>query len=197
MLFIVFWGEQSAFVREHHHRTARGKEGPPEMFWPVAILAVLSLVGGWIQFAGVWTPVSDFLEPVVPPVVTASGTQEAVSSVFAVVFGAVGIAVAWAMYGARRVPVPRLPQLQRLLEHKLWFDELYDVVFYNPAVWTARAWSRWVERPLILGTPTEVAVGAQESGRLTARVQSGLLRAYALAFAGGIAILLVVFISVK
>ena len=34
MLFLVFWGEPSAYAREHHH-THEGKEGPPEMFWPL------------------------------------------------------------------------------------------------------------------------------------------------------------------
>jgi NADH-quinone oxidoreductase subunit L len=97
MVFLVFWGEPSAYAREHHHRH-HDREGPPEMFWPVAVLAILSLVGGWIQFAGVWTPVSDFLEPAAPALVTASGTQEAVSSIFAVVFGLVGIGVAGALY---------------------------------------------------------------------------------------------------
>jgi NADH-quinone oxidoreductase subunit L len=196
MLFLVFWGEPSAYEREHHH-SHDGKEGPWEMFWPVAVLGVLSVVGGWIQFDDLWTPVSDFLEVSAPPLVTASGTQEAVSSIFAVLFGLGGIAVAWALYGARRAEVPRMPQLQTLLEHKFWFDELYDFAFYRPSVWLARACLRWIERPLIEGSVTEVALGTQESGQLTARVQSGLVRAYALALAAGLAVLLVVFISVR
>src|SRR6266540_3025217 len=196
MFFLVFWGEPSAYAREDHH-AHEGKEGPPEMFWPVAVLAVLSIVGGWIQFADVWTPVSDFLEPSAAALVTASGTQEAVSSIFAVLFGLGGIAIAWALYGARRAEVPRVPQLQAALECKLWFDELYDALFYKPAVWLARAWTRWIERPIILGSAAEVALGTQESGRLAARAQTGLLRAYALALAGGLAVLVVVFISVR
>ncbi len=196
MLFLVFWGEPSAYAREHLH-LQDGKEGPGEMFWPVAVLAVLSVVGGWIQFAGVWTPVSDFLEVASPSLVTASGTQEAVSSIFAVLFGIAGIAAAWALYGVRRAAVPRVPQLQVALERKLWFDELYDLAFYKPSVWLARAWNRWIERPLILGSVTELAVGAKESGGLVARAQTGLLRAYALALAGGLAVLVVVFISVR
>jgi NADH-quinone oxidoreductase subunit L len=196
MLFLVFWGEPSAFAREHHHRHD-GKEGPPEMFWPVAVLAVLSLVGGWIQFADLWTPVSDFLEASAPPLVRASGTQEAVSSIFAVLFGLGGIVVAWALYGARRVEVPRVPALQKALTRKLWFDELYDFVFYKPAVWLAQASNRWIEQPIILGSAADVALGAEESGELVSRAQTGLVRAYALALASGLAVLVVVFISVR
>ncbi len=196
MLFLVFWGEPSAYAREHHH-LHHGKEGPPSMFWTVAVLAVLSVVGGWIQFAGVWTPVSEFLRPVAPPLVDASGRQELVSSVFAVVFGLLGIGLAWWLYGARRAVVPRLPQLQTVLEHKFYWDELYDRLFYGPSVWVAKAWTRWIERPVISGSAGGLALGTQESGRLVTRVQTGFLRTYVLALAGGLAVLVVVFISVK
>jgi NADH-quinone oxidoreductase subunit L len=196
MFFLVFWGEPSAFVREHLHKHGR-RDGPLVMIVPVALLAVLSVVGGWIQFADVWTYVSDFLEVSAPPLVTANGTQEAVSSLFAVAFGLAGIGIAWAIYAARRIEVPRIPQLQTALEKKLWVDELYDLAFYKPAVWLSLALQRWIEKPVILGSATEVAVGALRSGRYVGRLQTGLLRAYALALAGGIAVLLVVFISVR
>ena len=111
--------------------------------------------------------------------------------------GLAGIGVAWALYGVRRAPVPRAPQVQAALERKLWFDDLYDVVFYRPSVSLARALNRWIERPVILGSITELAAGAKESGTLVARAQTGLLRAYALALASGLAVLVVVFISVR
>ena len=111
--------------------------------------------------------------------------------------GSAASRAAWAFYGARRAPVPRVPQAQRALERKLWFDDLYDALFYRPAVWLAKALLRWVERLLIAGSITEVALGTRQSGRLTARIQTGLVRAYALALAGGLAVLVVVFISVR
>ena len=88
MIFLVFWGEPSAFVREQDLvRRHQLREGPAVMFWPVAVLAVLSVIGGWIQFAPFWTPISDFLAPAAEPLVEATGTQELVSSVFGVLFG--------------------------------------------------------------------------------------------------------------
>jgi NADH-quinone oxidoreductase subunit L len=196
MLFLVFHGDVSPYAREHHHRH-HDKEGPATMMWPVAILALLSLVGGWIQFAGVWTPVSNFLNPVVPPLVEASGTQELVSSLVAVALGLAGIGVAWWLYGARRRAVPRFAPLQRALERKLYWDDLYDWVFYRPAAWVARAELKWFERPVIGGSATGLALGARESGELVSDTQTGFLRAYALALAAGVAVLLIVFISVK
>jgi NADH-quinone oxidoreductase subunit L len=196
LLFIVFWGEPTAYAREHHH-AHNGKEGPAFMFYPVAALAALSVIGGWIQFAGFWTPVSDFLETAVRPLVIATTQQEIVSSVFAVLFGAIGIGIAWWIYGVRRAEAPSVPQLQKLFERKFYFDELYDAVFYRPAVWLAEALLQWFERPVIGGSATELALGAQQSGRLVGRVQTGLLRLYALGLAGGLAVLVIVFISVR
>jgi NADH-quinone oxidoreductase subunit L len=196
LLFLVFWGEPSAYAREHHH-THHGKEGPASMFWPVALLALLSVIGGWIQFAGAWTPISDFLNNSAPPLVEATTQQEVVSSVFAVLFGLIGIGIAWWIYGAHRAEAPAYPRLQKLFEHKFYFDELYDALFYRPAVLLANALLQWVERPVIGGSARELAFGAQLSGRVFGRVQTGLLRLYALALAAGLAVLVIVFISVR
>jgi NADH-quinone oxidoreductase subunit L len=196
MLFLVFHGDVSPYAREHHH-THDGKEGPATLVWPVALLAVLSAVGGWIQFAPFWTPISDFLGQVAEPLVEAHGWQEWLSSIAAVTAGVGGIAVAWVLYGARRAAVPRVAWAQRLFEHKFYWDELYDWVFYKPAAWLARAELRWFERPVIGGSALGLAVGARESGEVVSETQSGYLRAYVLALATGVAVLIVVFISVK
>src|ERR687888_47026 len=116
MVFLVFWGEPSAFVREHFHRLRQDVVGV-SLGVPVAVLTVLAALGGWLQFAGIWTPVSDWLEPVTPALVDASSAQEAVSSAAAVGLGIVGIWVAWWLYSARRSPAPRIAWAHALLEH--------------------------------------------------------------------------------
>src|SRR5205823_2718617 len=95
--------------------------------------------------------------------------------------GLAGMAIAWAIYGVRRAAVPRLPAAQRLFERKFYFDELYDALFYRPADLIARLLGRFVERPLIAGSVDEVAQGTRDLGQGFARVQTGLLRTYALA----------------
>jgi NADH-quinone oxidoreductase subunit L len=196
MLFIVFWGEPSAFVREHFHPLKRDVPGV-SMAATVAVLTVLSTFGGWLQFTPVWEPVNTWLEPVAEPLVTASGWQEAVTSVLAVLLGLGGIGVAWSMYGARRVAVPRYAFAQTTFEHKFYFDELYDAVFYRPAVWIAKGLRRWVEGPLIAETGRDVADETRDLGGLVARFQTGLLRTYALAIASSVAVLVLVFVAVR
>jgi NADH-quinone oxidoreductase subunit L len=196
LLFIVFWGEPSPFVREHFHALKRDLPGL-SMAIPVGILTVLAAVGGFIQFAGVWTPITNWLEPVARPLVEASGTQEVVSSVIAVVLGAAGIGVAWVLYGARTSEVPRVAWAQTLLERKFYFDEAYDVAFYRPAVFVAKGLERWIERPLVFGSVRELAQGVGLMGRDTSRIQTGLVRTYALAIAASVAVVTVVFVAVR
>jgi NADH-quinone oxidoreductase subunit L len=199
MLFIVFWGEPSAFVREHlmDESHAHSGEGPLSMTSTVGVLTVLTVIGGFLQFAGVWTPVTNWLEPVARPLVEASGTQEAVSSILAVLLGTAGIGVAWMIYGARSATAPRIAWAQTLLERKFYFDELYDAAFYRPAVFLAKGLMRWVERPLVFGSVRELVRGFGLAGRDTSRLQTGFVRTYVLAIAGSLAVLTLVFVVVR
>jgi NADH-quinone oxidoreductase subunit L len=196
MVFLVFWGEPSAFVREHFHALGRDVVAY-SLAWPVGILTVLAAFGGFLQFADVWTPVTNWLDPVAPPLVEATGAQEAVSSIVAVALGLAGIGTAWWIYGARRAPVPRVAALQTLFEHKFYFDELYDAAFYRPAVFLAYALGRWVERPLVFGSVRELSEGVRGLGFETRRLQTGLVRTYALAIAASLAVVTVVFVAVR
>jgi NADH-quinone oxidoreductase subunit L len=196
LLFIVFWGEPSPFVREHFHALRRDLPGLT-LAIPVGILTVLAAVGGFLQFAGVWTPVTNWLEPVARPFVEASGTQETISSVIAVVLGAAGIGVAWLLYGARTSEVPRVAWAQTLLERKFYFDEAYDAAFYRPAVFVAKGLARWIERPLVFGSVRELAAGIGLIGRDTSRIQTGLVRTYAFAIAASVAVVTLVFVAVR
>jgi NADH-quinone oxidoreductase subunit L len=163
----------------------------------VGVLAVLSVVGGWLQFAPFWHPVETWLETVAEPLVSPTSWQEAVSSILAVALGLAGIGVAWLLYAVKRRPVPKQLALQRTLERKFYFDEAYDTVFYRPAVRAARAFGRLIEQPLIAGSGRELGEDTRDLGGVLARLQTGLLRTYALAIASALAVLAVVFVAVK
>lgn len=195
MVFMVFWGEPSAFVREHFHALRSDLVGV-SMAVPVGVLTVLAAIGGWLQFADLWTPISVWLDPVAPALVEASGTQEALASVIAVALGLTGALVAWSIYGRGR-PAPRFNAAQVLLEHKFYFDELYDLLFYRPAVSLAHALFRWVERPLVFGSISGLASGVRELGLETRRLQTGLVRTYAFAIAASVAVVTLVFVVVR
>jgi NADH-quinone oxidoreductase subunit L len=169
------------------------------MLLPIGILAVLAVVGGWIQFAPFWHPLTNWLEPVARtlPIAEPTNWQEALSSILAVVLGASGALAAWAVYGRGRVAVPRLPRVQRTLEHKFYFDELYDAVFYRPASRLAASLRSGFEEPVVLATLTDVGDTTVDAGRAVRRLQTGLLRTYVFFLGTGMAVLAVVFLLVK
>jgi NADH-quinone oxidoreductase subunit L len=201
LLFLVFHGEPSPLVKEHDHGPGHA-EGPRTMVVPVAVLTVLAAIGGWVQIAGIWHPFGEWLDPIAVgrehlALVEPTVTQDWVTSGIAVALGALGIWIAWYFYVARKRPVPRLASVQEALEHKLWFDELYDLVFYKPAVFVTGLLRRGVEGPLIGGSIDGVTLGAREAAGALGEAQTGYLRTYALAIAGAVAVLVVVFITVQ
>jgi len=193
LYFIVFTGEQSRFAREHHH-SHHGREGPFSMVWTVLTLAALSIVGGWIQFAPFWHLLTDWLEPVARPLVEPADWHEWLASGLALALGLAGIAVAWLAYVRRTVRVPRAP---RALQRKLYWDELYDWIWYRPGDAVARGLARAFERPVIAGSLDALTRGFGFGSRELGLAQNGLVRSYALALGGGLAILSVVFLAVR
>jgi NADH-quinone oxidoreductase subunit L len=195
MFFLVFEGDASPYAREHIH--AEHGEGPASMVSTVWVLAVLAAVGGLVQIPGAWELLDDWLEPPVEPLVHPSVLQDYTISAISVTLALAGIGVAWAVYGTGRLRIPRVPFLQRLFEQKFYFDEAYDWAFYRPAAATARGWSRFFERPVIEGSIDAVAGGTRRAGGTVSHTQTGLVRSYALALAFGVAVLILVFVSVR
>jgi NADH-quinone oxidoreductase subunit L len=196
--FLVFPGEPSPFVREHHHRH-HGLEGPWTMLLPVGLLAVLATIGGWIQWAPRWHYLTSWLEPAARTLAAAEPTssQEYWTSAATVLAGLVGIAIAWWVYGREALPVPEAPFWRRTLEHKLWFDELYDALFYAPSAALSNWLRRDIEEQVVLPTGPDLGETALEAGGVVRRLQTGLLRTYVFFLASGAAVIAVVFLIVK
>ncbi|HET7467668.1 MAG TPA: NADH-quinone oxidoreductase subunit L [Candidatus Dormibacteraeota bacterium] len=179
MWWLSFWGKPSAQRPvEHPH------EAPAVMMIPVAILAVLAVVGGFIQTRALGTGpalVSDFLEKVV----TKPNWEESSGAVGA---GIATMALATALFLAAYRLRPWsavVPWAQRLLEHKYYFDEMYDAAFVRPMDAIAAIGYRDVEELVIDGA----VVGAGEAAEATAGslrlTQSGYFRNYVLVFVAG------------
>jgi NADH-quinone oxidoreductase subunit L len=195
LLFIVFWGEPSPFVREHLH--LQRFEGGIAMAWPVAVLTVLATIGGLLQIPGLWKAVDDWIHPVAESIEEASGVTFAFSLGASLAASLAGIALAWMLWG-RVSPVPertrrRYPWAARTLEEKFYFDTAYDYAFYEPSARTAAVGTEYVEEPVFLAPLGDLGRGVRSaSGRLSA-VQTGSVRSYALALAGGAAVIAIVF----
>jgi len=184
--------EESTAHDAHGHR-----EGPLSMVVPVAVLTVLSTIGGLLEIPGVWNPFGDWIAQVAEPLVEPTTAQDWGTSAVTVAVGLTGVWIAWAIYRTGRLSVPSFPGVQRVLEHKFYFDELYDVIAYRPAVLLAGRLRSQVETPLVEGSLEEIGRAGREASAGVARVQSGLLRSYAVAIAVSAVALVVVFIAVR
>ena len=119
-----------AFAREHFHAPPRAGGAALDALDGRPSSRVLSTIGGFLQFAPVWTPLSTWLDPVAARDRRAdehAGVRDDRPSRVAV--GLAGISVAWAIYAAqaRRGADAAV----RLLEQKFYWDELYDLVWYR------------------------------------------------------------------
>jgi len=163
---------------------------------PVAVLAVGATVVGFLAIPGVWEPFETWLAPVVEPLVTPSTAQDWLTSLFGVTFGTVGIYLAWRAFRAGRELVAE-GAVRTALEHKLWFDELYDALFARPAQALALRLRDQVEQPVVQRGLDELAEGTLDAAAIAGRAQSGLLRTYALTFALAVTLLTLVFLLVR
>jgi NADH-quinone oxidoreductase subunit L len=212
LYYLVFQGPPSDLVLEHagghgsghdhgpEHapgHTGHGHaEGPFSMLIPVGVLAVLSVVGGLVVIPGVWEPFLQWIDGVAEPLVTPSVAQDYTTSLIAVTLGVVGIALARRAFNAGRELVTQA-RLRNVLEHKLYFDELYDALFSQPAQRLAVRLRDAVEGPVVQRSLVELGRGTRDAAGEVARLQTGLLRTYLLVIAGSVAVLLIVFLAVR
>jgi NADH-quinone oxidoreductase subunit L len=197
MLFLAFRGEPSeTATAEAPHHTEHG-EAPWTMLWPVYILAVLSAVAGVLNIPGATHSITTWLETTdygTIPFVDPSTANDWTATIAANIAGLIGTAIAVSLYWRGRTAPVKVPSaLRALSEHKFYFDELYNVVFYLPAAWIAGALGRFVDRPLFLNPVDEVGSLTQLLARSVAVVQTGVVRLYALVFALGVAGLVLYF----
>jgi NADH-quinone oxidoreductase subunit L len=194
LYFAVFRGEPSELVKEHTHE-GHG-EGPISMLVPVGVLSVLATIGGLVVIPGVWEPFLHWIDETAEPLVHATVTEDYGTSAIAVSLALIGFFVARRAFSADRQIVGN-PEIWRVLEHKLYFDELYDMLFYRPAGAVSSALRRNVEEPVVERSLDEIGSGTLQIGGEVGRVQSGLLRTYAVAIAFSVAVLVVVFVAVR
>ena len=183
------------------HLTHDPHEGTRTMVLPVVVLAGLAMVAGILElpFHGLEF-LSDWLEPTFQDAHAATPTSFLSGfglSVLAVVVGVSGLLIAFRLYrrgladpGADPVDA-KLGAIGRLFGHAWYYDEGIAAMVGGPirrgAQWTADV----LDQKIIDGAVNGVARGFGAAGSGLRRVQTGLVRQYALGIAAGMAALLV------
>jgi len=176
---------------EHAHHP---HESPWSMLGPLVILAVLSIIGGWVG-AGRF---GAYLSPSVGTrtVEAATNTIEWTLTALAVLAAVLGWFIADRMYRARPGSANQLATSMsgpyELLVHKYWVDELYQAVIVKPLLLISRFFLDYVVDVAILGGAAWLLGGiASLSGAILQRWQSGNLRSYAAWLAAAAAVVLI------
>ncbi|MFN7937384.1 MAG: NADH-quinone oxidoreductase subunit L [Bryobacteraceae bacterium] len=179
-MFMTFFGKYRGHAHPH--------ESPFVMWGPLAVLAVLSLGGGW------YFKVPHYLEPLFP---LAGEAHDSTLVLISVAAGGLGIIIAYVCY----VLSPGIPDsisgalgpIYKLVYNKYFVDEVYDAAVVNPMVGGSRSvlW-RIVDAGIIDGIVNGTATVSRSVGGVLRTLQSGNIRSYAAwVTLGGVAVLVV------
>jgi len=191
--FLAFEGES----RVDHHAAHHLHESPSTMTIPLMVLAVLSIVAGWVGLPhGVlWGDrFGHYLAPVLAPH-DALGHHEigggTVLLLTLVTTGvaALGIFVAYSFYLKSPGTADRLAERFRgvyvVLWNKYWVDEIYDRLIITPYVIFAKFFWKVVDAMLIDGIVNGTGVLVGKTSDVWRRLESGNVQHYAAAMMVG------------
>jgi NADH-quinone oxidoreductase subunit L len=204
LLFMTFWGEyRGAPAGDGHGHGGHGDGTPHESPWvmlgPLVLLAVLSIVGGWIGWPqALWggNHFEHFLEPVMGgSAELAAGTANAVAehgsrglelalTGVSILVGFSGLGLAWLLYVSRRDLPERIATsvqgFHTAVLNKYYIDELYGAAVIQPIINFARSvlW-RDIDVGVIDRSVNASAEGVREVSDNVRVIYSGNIRSYA------------------
>ncbi len=194
-LYMTFYGKSRVPAHIHVH------ESPALMTIPLIVLAVGSALAGFLNipvFHGL-NNFAQFLDPVFAPAKEiiehghAHGhnvTLEVGLACVSVLIAVVGLLLARYMYivdpSAPGRVIEHHPNIHETVYNKYWIDEIYDTVFVNSIVRASRWLWRFVDEKIVDGIVNGVASVAILFGSGLRRLQTGLVKDYALSILIGV-----------
>jgi NADH-quinone oxidoreductase subunit L len=195
--FKTFFGPEH-FSEHHDHHSAHDShahgvhESPLVMTVPLMVLALLSVIGGWVgvplAFGG-HNEFEHFLEPVFAPTEhvvehVTSRAAEPVLAVVSVLVALLGLAVAYLLYvrkpGTSTEIARKYKPVYALLDHKYWVDEIYGLAIIAPLLGLSRViLNGVVDSGIVQGSASLAAGTTGALASVTRRMQSGNIRSYA------------------
>lgn len=184
MILLAFYGPQQLHVKAKSGLAVRIS---------LIVLCFLSLVGGYVDtppdFGGV-PALSNFLNSVLPPLeeVHIGPITEIITALSASTVFALGLGLAYLIFGPKRSRLPARNVLERLWLAGWGFDWLYDTLLVRPFQWLTRKSARDIVDVPIHGL-AQVTVLSYRVLRLT---QNGRVRWYATGMVMGTVAILVI-----
>ena len=183
--------------QEHHLH-----ESPKAITFPLIILAILALAGGWVGIPEVFMHgghrLETFLEPIFADsnklitVHPLSHTTEYLLMAVSVVGALIALVFAWNKFSKYKKTNVAETGLGKVLQNKWYVDELYDAVIVKPLQSLAAFFNNIVEKKGIDGFVNGVGKAVNYGSRQVRLLQSGHVGTYVLLMVIGILILFIV-----
>lgn len=180
LLFITFHGSfRGTEVQRHHIH-----ESPAAMTIPLVILAILSIVGGFVGVPELFMQGGERLTAYLSPVIKPHDELHIEHSTEWILIGLttaisiIGIILAWSRYKTYREEQPSA--IGKLLQNKWYVDELYDGAVVQPVNKLSVASNRYFERSGIDALVNGVGRLVNYGGRQMRWLQSGQVGNYML-----------------
>ncbi|WHZ17621.1 MAG: NADH-ubiquinone oxidoreductase chain L [Nitrospira sp.] len=190
LVFVTFWGPS----RVDPHHAGHVHEPSTTMTAPLMVLAVLSIVAGYLG-------IPTFLEPVFHGEGGATHHEGSAAygiMAFATLMGLAGIGAAYYLYVLNPGLPDRLAHQWRaayeLSFHKWYVDEAYDRAFVRPTIAAANDLWKHVDVSIIDGAVNGVARAVAWGGWFIRLTQSGQTQHYALGMTLGAVVILTVYL---
>ncbi|MFF3452813.1 NADH-quinone oxidoreductase subunit L [Streptomyces sp. NPDC002730] len=188
VMLLTFFGEKR-WQPDAEGNEPHPHESPKSMTIPMIVLAFGSVFAG--GFFSIGDRFLNWLEPVTGHAHGDSPLSVATITGATMVCLVIGVAIAWAMYGRRPVPVlaPRGSLLTRAARRDLYQDDFNHVVLVRGGEHLTRSLV-YVDHTLVDGVVNGTAASfGGLSGRLR-KLQNGYARSYAISMFGGTAIVI-------
>ncbi|QEM08766.1 NADH-quinone oxidoreductase subunit L [Mucilaginibacter rubeus] len=182
MMYLTFYGKFRGTHDQEHHL----HESPPTILVPLIILAILSIVGGFIgipEVMGGHHELEHFLAPVFAKSTEIMGEHHMAASLEWGLMGAsVALALAAMLYAyvkyAKNGSVPvadteERPALTSLSYHKFYLDELYDLIVRKPLDWLSTFFYNVIDKLGIDGLVNGIGRGTIETSKGLRLLQTG------------------------
>ena len=203
-IFLTFGGEYRGGGASSHgghgsHGGHKLHESPVVMVIPMVILAVLSIVSGWLNIGGGF---ARFLgEEVAESPAFVQGLFGVLSHplpLISLIVALLGIFLAYAMYSAKWISAEAVGKVFKpvynLLLNKYWMDTLYEkIIVVRVLVDGIFKGLSFFDSRVVDGAVNGVATGIVETGGAIRRAQTGQLQAYGIAIGVGIVAIAVCF----
>ena len=204
LYYLTFHGEFRGTEEQKHHL----HESPLNMTLPLMVLAVLSIVGGFINLPhfighGHYAKLTEWLKPVLTDesfgqmeaniAGVSFNTEMILLGATVLMFFAVWFIVKNIYVNKKKLALPenQYTGWEKLSARKLYIDEIYNVLFVKTVEGLGRA-GKMFDKDILDPAVDFVGEGAEDSGRAMKRFQNGNVENYVLIMSLAVGIILIV-----